>query len=205
MDVEYPDFESQNTGLSLSLGFLPFKDNEDVSLAFQYSYSSTDISNLDSYFTDAPPQPQPAPNPPATPPGAYIYDVDGDIYEAEQDSPITVSSITSILSRDTIDDRFYPMRGSSNSVSLSLAGLPGEKFAKGIIDSRWYFPFKWATAFSVHGSAGWARGYGGDEVPVFQRFFLGGLDSLRGFEDRQVGPKGKKVTCKGQFVTGTVY
>jgi len=184
MDVEYEDFDSANQGLSLSLGFLPFKDNEDVSLGFQYSYSRTDITDLYDY-----------PVYDAT--GTYIerieYDIDQDIWEAEEDSPITVSSITATLARDTIDDRFYPMRGSSNALSLSLAGLPGEKFTKAMIDSRWYFPFKWATAFSVHGSAGWASGYGGDEVPVFQRFFLGGLDSLRGFEDRQVGPRGKDM------------
>ena len=34
-----------NTGLSLSFGFLPFKDNEDVNLSFQYGYSSTDITD----------------------------------------------------------------------------------------------------------------------------------------------------------------
>ena len=84
------------------------------------------------------------------------------------------------------------MHGSSNSVSLAVAGLTGEKFAKGIVDSRWYFPFKWGTAFSLHGSAGYAKGYGGDDVPVFQRFFLGGLDSLRGMKDREVGPLGQK-------------
>lgn len=73
MDVQYPDFDSQNTGLSLSLGFLPFKDNEDINLAFQYSYSSTDISNLDRYFTDAPPQPQPPPSLPQRRTRALIY------------------------------------------------------------------------------------------------------------------------------------
>ncbi|HPD60154.1 MAG TPA: outer membrane protein assembly factor BamA [Thermodesulfobacteriota bacterium] len=181
MDQYYEDFDSRNQGLSLTFGFLPIKNNEDVSLSFQFGYSTTDISDIDTY-------------------AKYdnegnitkiIYDVDRDIYEAKKDSPITVSTITATLARETIDDQFYPMRGSSNSLSLSVAGLTGEKFAKGIIDSRWYFPFKWATAFSVHGSAGWAKGYGGDEVPVFQRFFLGGLDSLRGFEDREVGPRGK--------------
>jgi outer membrane protein insertion porin family len=199
MDVEYEDFDSKNQGLSLSLGFLPFKDNEDVTLAFQYSYSKTDISNLDSYLGTNPDDP--------TDPIEYvIYDVDSDIYEAHEDSPITVSSITAILSRDTIDDRFYPMRGSSNSLSLSLAGLPGEKFTKAMIDSRWYFPYKWATAFSVHGAAGWANGYGGDEVPVFQRFFLGGLDSLRGFEDREVGPRGESGPLgENETVNGVPY
>jgi outer membrane protein insertion porin family len=202
MDMEYPDFDSKNTGFSLSLGFLPFKDNEDVNLAFLYSLSSTDISNLD-HFLDPTFVNTLSEAPPGTPLlGADIYVVDSDIYEAEKDSPITVSSITSILSRDTIDDRFYPMRGSSNSISLSLAGLPGEKFTKAMIDSRWYFPFKWGTAFSTHGAAGWAKGYGGDEVPVFQRFFLGGLDSLRGFEDREVGPKGKSGYLPGEYING---
>jgi outer membrane protein insertion porin family len=184
MDVEYEDFTSENQGLSLSLGILPFKNNEDVSLAWQYSYSTTDISDLYTYLGTNP-------DDPSDPTTYKIYDVDSDIYDAEEDSPITVSSLTTTLARDTIDDRFYPMRGSSNALSLTLAGLPGEKFAKAMIDSRWYFPFKWTTAFSVHGAAGWANGFGGDEVPVFQRFFLGGLDSLRGFEDREVGPKGQ--------------
>jgi outer membrane protein insertion porin family len=89
------------------------------------------------------------------------------------------------------------MRGSSNSFSLSIAGLGGSKFAKGVADSRWYFPFKWGTAFSVHGSAGIVEAYGGDEVPVFQRFFLGGLDSLRGMKDHEVAPLGQKGWLPG--------
>jgi outer membrane protein insertion porin family len=182
MDVAYEDFDSQNQGLALSFGFLPFKNIEDLILSFKYGYSSTDISDLyDELEYDSNGNP-------------FIgIDVDQDIYDAKEDSPIKVSSLTSTLLRSTIDDQFYPMRGSSNSMSFEFAGLSGEKFIKGVIDSRWYFPFKWGTAFSAHGSAGYARGYGGDDVPVFQRFFLGGLDSLRGFKDRKVGPKGKNT------------
>jgi len=188
MDVQYEDFDSDNQGLSLFFGFLPFKNDEDLTLSFKYGYSSTDISDLDSYavYLD--------PNDPSSGIDHIVYDIDRDIYDAEKDSPIKVSSLTAILARNTIDDQFYPMRGSSNSLSLEFAGLSGEKFVKGVISSRWYFPFKWGTAFSTHGSAGYARGYGGDEVPVFQRFFLGGLDSLRGFKDREVGPKGGSTT-----------
>ena len=97
---------------------------------------------------------------------------------------------------------FIPCAGHRIPSPFHLPVYRASKFAKGIIDSRWYFPFKWATAFSAHGSAGWAEGYGGDEVPVFQRFFLGGLDSLRGFKDRKVGPIGKKVVCAECTVDG---
>ncbi len=69
MDVEYPDFDSQNTGLSLSLGILPFKDNEDVSLSWQYSYSTTDISNLYAYLGTNPDDPT---DPPTDPTVYYI-------------------------------------------------------------------------------------------------------------------------------------
>jgi len=193
MDIEYEDFDSENQGLGLNFGFLPFgKDREEYNLSFQYKYSSVDISNLDRYAT-------------YDDEGnitKYVYNVDRDIYEAEQKSPIKVSSIISTLSRDTIDDRFYPMRGSINSLSLELAGLSGEKFAKAIIDSRWYFPFKWGTAFMTRGSVGYVRGYGGDEVPVFERFFLGGLDSLRGFKYRSVGPRGARETDPVEYING---
>lgn len=181
MEMEYDDFDSDNKGLSLSLGILPFKGKEDWRLNFQYGYAKTDISNLSGYITTDPNDPTKI---------ITVYDVDYDIYQAAEDSPIITSDITSILSRDTVDDRFYPMQGSINSLSLQLAGLGGEKFYKTVIDSRWYFPYKWGTAFMARGSAGYARGYGGDEVPVFERFYLGGLDSLRGFEQRTVGPEG---------------
>jgi len=193
MDQYYEYFTAQNTGLTLSLGFLPFKDNENVNLSFQYGYSQSKIKDIDSYvdLNRYPPTGVPVP-PGYTPPGAYVYQVDSDIYEAKQAGAVDVSALTAVLSENTIDDRFYPMHGSSNSISLSIAGLTGEKFVKGIADSRWYFPFKWGTAFSVHGSAGFVEAYGGDEVPVFQRFFLGGLDSLRGMKDHEVGPQGQK-------------
>jgi outer membrane protein insertion porin family len=196
MDQYYQDFTSRNTGFSLSCGFLPFKDNEDVNLSFSYSYTSTDIKDVNRQWT-ATSIPAGEPTPYPTPNGAWLYHIDRSIWDAKEASPIDVSSITTTLFRDTIDDRFYPMRGSSNSFALQWAGLTGEKFAKGIVDSRWYFPYKWGTAFSLHGSAGWAEGYGGDEVPVFQRFFLGGLDSLRGMKDREVGPLGEKGWLPG--------
>ncbi|RLA94431.1 MAG: outer membrane protein assembly factor BamA [Deltaproteobacteria bacterium] len=166
IDLEYEDFDTENKGVGLSLGVVPF-GLEDYRLGFEYNYSDVKISDVEP-------------------------DADYEIRASE--GTTQTSSITTSLTRDTVDDRFYPMRGSVNSISLELAGglLGGENFFKMIIDSRWYFPFKWETAFMARGSAGYAKGYGGDDLPVFERFFLGGLDSLRGFEYRSVGPRGKE-------------
>jgi len=168
MDIEYEDFDSKNQGLELSLGFIPY-GLEDYTLGFKYNFSGVDISGVDACESL-------------------------ELQEAEDDSPIKTSSITSVLTRDTVNDRFYPMRGSLNSVSLEFAGGPlsGENFMKAIADSKWFFPFKWETAFMARGSIGYAWGFGGDDLPVFERFFLGGLDSLRGFKYRSVGPKGTR-------------
>lgn len=44
----------------------------------------------------------------------------------------------------------------------------------------------------VRGLAGYAAGWGGQEVPIFERFFLGGSNTLRGHRTRSVGPKDSK-------------
>lgn len=165
-EVEYDDFDSESSGIELSLGIIPF-GWEDYSLGFSYNYASVDISNV-------------------------YADADWEIRASE--GTTKTSSLTTIFGRDTVDDRFYPMRGSVNSISLEFAGGPfgaSEDFIKTILDSRWYFPFKWATAFMARGSFGYVREYGGGDVAVFERFFLGGLDSLRGFKYRHVGPRGE--------------
>jgi outer membrane protein insertion porin family len=41
---------------------------------------------------------------------------------------------------------------------------------------------------AIHGDIKFATGYGDDELPAFERYFMGGPNSLRGFTIRQVGP-----------------
>ncbi|MCD6353051.1 MAG: outer membrane protein assembly factor BamA, partial [Proteobacteria bacterium] len=166
-DLEYDDFDSKNQGFELSLGLIPF-GWEDYSLGFSYNFSNVEISNI-------------------------YPDADYEIRESEGDTK--TSSLATVFARDTIDDRFYPMQGSINSITLEFAGGPfgaSEDYVKTMVDSKWYFPFKWGTAFMARGAMGYARGYGGKDLPVFERFFLGGLDSLRGFEYRHVGPRGEE-------------
>ncbi|MCP5108822.1 MAG: BamA/TamA family outer membrane protein, partial [bacterium] len=41
----------------------------------------------------------------------------------------------------------------------------------------------------VHAEINWADGYNDDTLPAFERYFMGGSNSLRGFNIRDVGPK----------------
>lgn len=51
----------------------------------------------------------------------------------------------------------------------------------------------------------WIRGLGGDRVPLFERFFLGGPRSFRGFEYRGLGPREAGVPLGGEAgIAGTI-
>ncbi len=121
-----------------------------------------------------------------------IYDVDPtaawDIQQEEGTS--TISSITSTFSRNTTDYRPDPTRGGVLDTSWEFAGLGGtEKFSKYLLDYRHFWPAFWGTTFSAHGRVGYVHAYGSEEIPLDERFYLGGINTLRGFDSREVGPQ----------------
>jgi outer membrane protein insertion porin family len=131
-----------------------------------------------------------------------IYDVDPSAAQdlKDEEGKSTVSSITTTYSYNTTDNRLDPRLGTDLNASWELAGLGGtEKFSKYILDARHFWLWKWDTVFSIHGVAGYVHTLaGGDEVPLDERFFLGGIYNIRGFESREVGPRED-----GDYVGGT--
>jgi outer membrane protein insertion porin family len=101
------------------------------------------------------------------------------------------SVIEFALIRESRDNIFEPTRGSRNSLEFSFAGLGGDtQFYKLVAESAWYVPLPVANLiWAVRGLFGMAEGWGGQEVPIFERFFLGGATTLRGQGTREVSPK----------------
>ncbi len=131
-----------------------------------------------------------------------IYDVDpiASQYIRDQEGKSTISSITTTYSYNSTDNRLDPSSGLAFETSWEFAGLGGtERFSKYVADARYFWPWKWGTVFSAHGQIGYVHDLGGDdEVPIDERFFLGGIYSLRGFQSREVGPRDEF----GDFVGG---
>ena len=103
------------------------------------------------------------------------------------------------LNRDTSNDSFFPTRGSRNGVSLGYASrlLGGTtSYVKAVVSSQWFFPLPLETVFSVRGRAGYLAPSEGESIPLFERFTLGGMNSLRGLKD--VGP----TDSTGLYVIG---
>jgi outer membrane protein insertion porin family len=105
------------------------------------------------------------------------------------------------LSRDSRDNIFEPTRGSRHAIDVSFAGLGGDtRFYRVVGETVWFFPLPVLDlVWAVRGLGGYARGWGGEEVPIFERFFLGGATSLRGQRTRSVAPK----DANGEVIGGT--
>ena len=105
---------------------------------------------------------------------------------------------TSILSfaweRNTLDDVLYPVDGSYYGASLGMASRAfggNYNFIRATGEGRWYIstPLPRIT-FVFRGKGGWASEYGDStDVPFFERFTLGGDDTIRGYKARSLGPR----------------
>ena len=107
----------------------------------------------------------------------------------DQEGETTISSITLAHTRDTTNDNMFPSQGAKSTASIEYAGLGGDaKFAKYSLTSQWFYPLPFDTVFSVRGRIGYIQEITDeDDIPTYERFYLGGINSLRGL--RNVGPK----------------
>ena len=104
-------------------------------------------------------------------------------------------SLRFTLGRDTRDYRtslFDPTGGSFHTLSYEYSGgLLGadNKFQKYYTDTSWFYSGWWNHVIAVHGRAGYMRSKSTDSYFLFyERFFLGGVDSIRGYEDWEIYP-----------------
>ncbi len=104
----------------------------------------------------------------------------------------TTSAIILGVARDTRDFHVDPKSGARHAITLQFAGGPlagTNDFYKVIGDSAWYFPVVWDTVFSPRVRVGVAHSYtAGSQLPVGDRFFVGGIQTVRGFDFGLAGP-----------------
>ncbi len=122
-----------------------------------------------------------------------VYNIESDAgsFIQQQFGTSVTSAVSASLVRNTIDDILNPSRGSIATAMVEVAGgaFGGDnKFVKSILSYGKYIPFYWDTTFFLRGTAGNITSYGGTTVPVFERFFVGGIQSMRGFQYGAAGP-----------------
>jgi outer membrane protein insertion porin family len=108
------------------------------------------------------------------------------------------------LARDTRDNVYDPTRGSNISLGVDFAGVGfGERFARSVLTTTYFQPLPWLDhVLSFRFMAGYSFGWSKDPVPLFERFYLGGSNSLRQFKSLQVSPKDDTGTRIGGNIEG---
>lgn len=131
--------------------------------------------------------------------GSWGYD-DSNMTEVSEDASqiildsvdINITHFFSLsLSRDTRNRNFNPNKGSQNTISVKKAGglLGGDAaYTKYEALTSWYFGWRWNTVFHVKASAGYITEDDSGKLPVYEKFYLGGLNSMRGFESGEISP-----------------
>ncbi len=106
-------------------------------------------------------------------------------------SPRSISKLALSLVRDTRNDLIFTTRGSRMQVTGTFAGIGGDTEYAGLETRNAFFipTFELGDqVISVLARAGTLWEYSSQTVPFFDRYYLGGPNSLRGFEFREVGP-----------------
>ncbi|MFA5146689.1 MAG: outer membrane protein assembly factor BamA [Candidatus Omnitrophota bacterium] len=104
-----------------------------------------------------------------------------------------LSSMLFQLTLDTRDNIYNPGRGYVINGSIEDAGgiFFGDKdYVKGTATAAYYHTFFDKFVLELKGRAGLENAYGdSDEVPIYERFFGGGANTIRGYKERKVGPR----------------
>jgi outer membrane protein insertion porin family len=122
-----------------------------------------------------------------------VYNVasDASFFIVDQQGKRTTSAISLIPSIDTRDDFFNPRRGGKHSLFIQDAGgfLGGDNYSVKVLgQSSWFFPLPLRTTLNIRGQAGIITPYGGKVLPLYEKFFVGGINTVRGFEYGKAGP-----------------
>ncbi len=105
----------------------------------------------------------------------------------------TISKIGPSFVYNTVDHPIFPTSGSRYTMSMDFAGIGGNtNFLNPRAEGIWYLPFgqRRRTSLGFRAQAEYITPYGSTtELPIFEKLFLGGEYSMRGFDLRSVGPR----------------
>jgi outer membrane protein insertion porin family len=124
-----------------------------------------------------------------------IYDVAAsasDFIQSQKGS-FTESKIFNSVVFDSRDNPLLSRRGQRVTFSPFITGgfLGGDTQVYGWdLEGSQYFHLPWDTILLINGEVATVSQWGsGDDVPIFERLYLGGSNNLRGFPFREVGPQ----------------
>ena len=103
------------------------------------------------------------------------------------------------VARDTRNRRYSPSQGSRHVISSKHAGglIGGDaSFTKVEGSTSWYFPVWKDLVFHTKFAAGYVNENESGKLPDYEKFYLGGLSTVRGFDNSSIGPWNEAHTTR---------
>jgi len=155
---EYDDYETFTDGFSLGLGK---RFREYWSVGMRYRYDLITVSNISDNASSQ---------------------------IRSQEGKTLTSSISPYIVRDSRDNFMMPHEGMKHRLDFTYAGLGGDNnYFKWSIDSQFVLPVTKRTELSLRGRYGYAIGLNDDPLPIYERYRVGSVFTVRGLRD--IGPR----------------
>ncbi len=169
------DYNRDSTGGSLTLGHPIFLD--DLRLLLTYRLEHVEITPATGGAISA---------------GGLNYDIFRFIPLRNLFRSGLTSSLRLTLQWDSRNNRLFPSSGVLASVSSEVSDAflgSDSNFLRQRANFRYYYPLFWGIVSKLNVDWGLITSRDGQGVPVYERFFLGGIFDLRGFPLQSVGPR----------------
>lgn len=97
------------------------------------------------------------------------------------------SSLMSSIRYDSRDRLFNPTEGQNHALTVQYSGIGGDiGFVKYTGELGVYIPLFWDTVGFIHTEGGYITEISGKLLPDYEKFYLGGINSMRGFDWRGI-------------------
>ena len=117
-----------------------------------------------------------------------VQDQSNSLLKDEEGTRVT-SAITLGLTRDSRDVIALPTKGGFTVMTVDFAGLGGDsRFVKTIASTAYFYPIWFGHILSGRAEVGYGYGWSTEPLPVFERFYLGGPNTIRSFKARKISP-----------------
>jgi outer membrane protein insertion porin family len=168
------EFTQTTTGFTSTLG-LPVGPWSRMFLS--YSYQRVKVSDVNEAYL----------NPTVLQNNPYL----ADSLLLNEGGKRTVSKISPSWVNSTINEPIFPSSGHKYTIGLDLAGLGGNtEYVTTSAEFIQYFKFTPRTSLGLRAQGQYIRPYGDTvQLPIFEKIFIGGEYSIRGFDLRTVGPR----------------
>ena len=161
----YDDWDETRTGVSSTISKREFLNDEFNTVSLGLRFEQVEISDMDDDMSQ--------------------------IFQDEEGSD-QISAISLSFNRDTRDSHVEPTKGYELNLfteyNAEALGASEEFYKVELKASKYYSFLDDSVVLHTGAKAGIVDTTGGGTVPMYERYFLGGGDTVRGFEYRDISP-----------------